>query len=222
LDQFSHVWVTFVFDRNTNVHKASPTECTFKAKVRPPLLGGKKVGLFSTRTPHRPNPIGLTLCKLDRVDLESGRVYLSGVDLCDGTPVLDIKPYVCHDRPATSELKYAAWIPSKEQSMSGSQDVGAPLQVMFREQALKQLELLLPCLHKQHKAAKVYYPDVATTKVCISEVLRLDIRGMTQKRGADGPGLYNCRLGVLSVEFTVAAGEAWIEVVKECSGSGCG
>jgi hypothetical protein len=59
-----------------------------------------KVGVFSCRTPNRPNPIGLTLVKLDRVDKKKFRLFVSGVDLLDGTPVLDIKPFIpLHDLP---------------------------------------------------------------------------------------------------------------------------
>ena len=212
LDLFSHVWVTFVFDRNTNVHKASAVERTFKAKVRPPLLGGKKVGLFATRSPHRPNPVGLTLCRLDRVDLQEGRLYLSGIDLCDGTAVLDIKPYVCHDRPEATTLKYAAWVPSRDQASS------KPLDVRFQPRALEQLQELLPRLHQTSLPSRVYYPDVATAVQCVSEVLRLDIRGLNQKRGADGTGLYECRLGAIGVQFDVRDGAAWVERVHGMGG----
>lgn len=52
------------------------------------------MGIFSTRTPHRPNPVGITLATIERIDAKTRTVYLSGVDLVDGTPVLDIKPYV--------------------------------------------------------------------------------------------------------------------------------
>ena len=214
LAQFSHVWVTFVFDRNTNVHKASAVERTFKAKVRPPLLGGKKVGLFATRSPHRPNPVGLTLCRLDRVDMPEGRLYLSGIDLCDGTAVLDIKPYVCHDRPEATTLKYAAWVPSRDQASS------KPLEVRFQPRALVQLKELLPRLHRTSRPSRVYYPDVATAVQCLSEVLRLDIRGLNQKRGADGTGLYSCRLGDIGVQFDVRDGAAWVERVQGMEGSG--
>ena len=62
------------------------------AKVKPPRLDGSKTGLFATRSPHRPNPIGLSLTKLDKI--EQNRVHVSGIDLLDGTPVLDIKPYI--------------------------------------------------------------------------------------------------------------------------------
>jgi tRNA-Thr(GGU) m(6)t(6)A37 methyltransferase TsaA len=209
LEQFSHIWVTFVFDKNTNIHKAGATERTFKAKIRPPLLGGKKVGLFATRSPHRPNPVGLTLCKLNKVDLLTGRIYLSGIDLCDGTAVLDIKPYVCHDRPADIALKYASWIPSKEQSKS------KPLKVIFTIGASNQLQELLPILHKTSKSNQLYYPDAASTEQCITEVLKLDIRGSTQKRGEDGKGLYLCRLGVINVEFRVKDGVAIVESITK-------
>jgi len=63
LDQYSHVWLLYVFHENTNLGGKSQV----KSKVRPPRLGGDKVGLFATRTPHRPNPIGLSLVKLDRI-----------------------------------------------------------------------------------------------------------------------------------------------------------
>ncbi|XP_052099417.1 tRNA (adenine(37)-N6)-methyltransferase-like [Mytilus californianus] len=84
LEEFSHVWLMFVFHKNNNRFT--------KAKVKPPRLNGKRVGVFSTRSPYRPNPIGLTLAKLDSV--EGSMLHLSGIDLLDGTPVLDIKPYI--------------------------------------------------------------------------------------------------------------------------------
>jgi len=84
LSSFSHVWLIWVFHANGGV--------AVKAKVAPPRLKGKRVGVFSTRSPHRPCPIGLTLAKVERV--EGATVHLSGIDLIDGTPVLDVKPYI--------------------------------------------------------------------------------------------------------------------------------
>ncbi len=84
LEGYSHLWVIFQFHQNTNLR--------YHAKVHPPRLGGKQMGVFATRSPHRPNPIGLSLVKIEKVEGDS--VYLSGVDLVDGTPVLDIKPYL--------------------------------------------------------------------------------------------------------------------------------
>jgi len=85
LEEFSHVWVVFVFHVGVEDYNAQ------KTKIKPPKLSGKKMGVFATRSPHRFNPIGLSIAKIDRVD---GRtIHLSGLDLIHGTPVLDIKPY---------------------------------------------------------------------------------------------------------------------------------
>lgn len=64
-----------------------------QAKIAPPMLK-ERVGVFSTRSPHRPNPIGITLATISSIDKKARTVFLSGVDLVDGTPVLDIKPYL--------------------------------------------------------------------------------------------------------------------------------
>uniref|UniRef100_A0A8C6W4D6 tRNA (adenine(37)-N6)-methyltransferase n=1 Tax=Nannospalax galili TaxID=1026970 RepID=A0A8C6W4D6_NANGA len=90
LEQFSHIWILFVFHKNGHL--------SYKAKVKPPRLNGAKTGVFSTRSPHRPNAIGLTLATLEKV--EGGAVYLTGIDMIHGTPVLDIKPYIAdYDSP---------------------------------------------------------------------------------------------------------------------------
>jgi tRNA (adenine37-N6)-methyltransferase len=86
LSDFSHVWITFLFDR--------AIEQGWKPCVRPPRLDGKeKMGVFATRSPHRPNFLGLSLCRLERVDLDEPSVHVSGVDLLDGTAVVDLRPY---------------------------------------------------------------------------------------------------------------------------------
>lgn len=94
LCEFSHIWIIFYFDQSVHDGDTS-NECnpTFaKTKIAPPRLGGKRVGLFSTRSPHRPNLIGLTLGKLETVI--GTKIYVSGIDLLQGTPILDIKPYI--------------------------------------------------------------------------------------------------------------------------------
>jgi tRNA-Thr(GGU) m(6)t(6)A37 methyltransferase TsaA len=85
LEQVSHVWLLFLFHQTL---EEKP-----RLKVRPPRLGGNQsMGVFATRATHRPNGIGQSVVKLDKV--EPGRLWVSGIDLLDGTPVLDIKPYV--------------------------------------------------------------------------------------------------------------------------------
>lgn len=76
-----------------------------RAKIKPPRLDGEKVGVFASRSPHRPNPIGLTLAKLDKVD--GNVIYLSGIDIIDGTPIVDIKPYIPdYDCPSADQGIY--------------------------------------------------------------------------------------------------------------------
>lgn len=84
LESFSHVWLIFWFHLNQ--------VSQYHAKVHPPRLGGKSLGLFATRTPHRPNPLGLSLVKLESI--AGGELLFSGIDLVDGTPIMDIKPYI--------------------------------------------------------------------------------------------------------------------------------
>ncbi len=90
LEEFSHIWILWQFSEAVR-DGWSPT-------VRPPMLGGnKRVGVFATRSPFRPNSIGLSSVKLERIDYsdKDGPVlYVSGCDLMDGTPIYDIKPYL--------------------------------------------------------------------------------------------------------------------------------
>lgn len=98
LQEFSHIWVLFHFHQNQ--------VSSFKAKVHPPRMGGDKIGVFATRSPHRPNPIGLSLVKLERI--EDGYVYISGIDIVDGTPVFDIKPYLSYVEALTNAV--SGWV----------------------------------------------------------------------------------------------------------------
>lgn len=90
LETFSHLWLVFAF----HLAEGKP----WRARIEPPRTDGPRtVGVFASRSPHRPNPIGMSVVKLDRIDLKAAggiELHVSGVDLLDGTPVLDIKPYV--------------------------------------------------------------------------------------------------------------------------------
>ena len=89
IDGFSHLHILFVFDRIDYTK--------FRARVRPPRLGGNiSMGVFATRSPFRPNRIGLSVVKINKVIREKGKVKIevSGADLVDSTPILDIKPYI--------------------------------------------------------------------------------------------------------------------------------
>lgn len=93
LEGYSHLWVIFIFHKNNSAR--------FHAKVHPPRLDGDNIGVFSTRSPHRPNPIGLSLVEIENVEKDG--VWVRGVDLIDGTPILDIKPYL----PAVEAIPHA-------------------------------------------------------------------------------------------------------------------
>jgi tRNA-Thr(GGU) m(6)t(6)A37 methyltransferase TsaA len=89
LEEFSHIWIQFIFH-----HSVAEG---WKTTVRPPRLGGReRRGVLATRSPHRPNHLGLSVVRLHEISTAAGTVVLQlgGVDLLDGTPVIDIKPYV--------------------------------------------------------------------------------------------------------------------------------
>ena len=90
IEGFSHLWLIWEFSENRRTGW-SPT-------VRPPRLGGnRRLGVFATRSPFRPNPLGLSCVKLEQVELsgpDGPVLWVSGADLVDGTPILDIKPYL--------------------------------------------------------------------------------------------------------------------------------
>lgn len=88
IEQFSHLWLIFDFSKS-HTEKFNPT-------VRPPRLGGnKRVGVFATRSPFRPNSLGLSVVKLESIDFSNGvNLIVTGVDLLNGTPIYDIKPYI--------------------------------------------------------------------------------------------------------------------------------
>lgn len=93
LDEYSHMWILFHFHKNESNH--------VRAKVAPPRLNGLRTGVFATRSPHRPSPIGLSLVKIEQINERT--IYFSGVDMVDATPVLDIKPYIPqYDNPGYS------------------------------------------------------------------------------------------------------------------------
>ena len=92
LEAYSHIWLLWLFSESI------PEEGKWSPTVRPPRLGGNaRVGVFATRSPFRPNPIGLSCMRLERIEMNSPEgpiLHVKGADLLDGTPVLDIKPYL--------------------------------------------------------------------------------------------------------------------------------
>ena len=124
LEGFSHIWLIWQFSRAVRE--------TWSPTVRPPRLGGnERMGVFATRSPFRPNAIGLSCVKLEGIELDSrlGPVlHVSGADLMDGTPIFDIKPYLpyCDSHPEAA----GGWTDEAEHRR---------LQVLFPEELLAKV-----------------------------------------------------------------------------------
>lgn len=168
LEQFSHLWIVFVFHEHGGRN--------WKPSIRPPRLGGNvKVGVLASRSPHRPNPIGLSAVAIEKIDLEAKggpEIHVSGVDLLDGTPVLDIKPYI----------PYADSIPDANAGWASAEI--PRYDVQFSDEALSEISKRDPNGDKNLKAL-------------IIEVLELDPRPAFQKRQlpVDDPKSIGLRFG---------------------------
>jgi hypothetical protein len=132
-------------------------------KVSPPRLEGLKVGVFATRSPHRPNPIGLSIVKLDKI--EKSTLYLSGIDLIDGTPILDIKPYL-PEYDNEYNVKIPNWIQESPRIPI--------LNVQFTKEAEEQLSSLISKLK--------FFNSLEKLKKAIVDVVIADPRSIHLKK----------------------------------------
>ena len=99
LEAFNHIWISWQFHHNYRHKDNNQANSSFRAQVRPPRLGGnQKIGVFASRSMYRPSELGLSVVKLERIEIVQGRVLLiiKGADMIDGTPIIDIKPYVAY------------------------------------------------------------------------------------------------------------------------------
>ena len=109
IEQFSHLWLLWHFHENKHTD--------FKPQVRPPRLGGnQKLGVFATRSMYRPAPIGLSVVKFKRLEqTQKGlRLVVTGSDLLDGTPIVDIKPYIAYSDAVDAQSGYATDVPERK------------------------------------------------------------------------------------------------------------
>lgn len=142
---FSHIWVTFLF------HKSLDNETSLT--VRPPRKEGKRVGVFATRAPNRPNQIGQSVVELERIENHDGKItlHIKGLDMIEGTPVIDIKPYVPYvDAISDANGGFAHEAPAQR------------LQVSFSDEA-----------HQQVDEYEAQYPEL---RLLISDILQYDPR----------------------------------------------
>ena len=242
LEGYSHIWVVFWFHLNTSSNSGATSSSPHRsstnnsnnnrpspAKIAPPALGGQKVGVLATRSPHRNNPIGITLCKLDSIITTGGGgtanklwspkpkgrlksknqnnqlvvLNISGLDLVDGTPVLDIKPYVAHydSIPDTGQLRLPPWVNDGLQTHR---------RVQIAETAQQQL---LQGLEEDPYALEFYGPHCGdgctletATRVweCVQQVLAMDVRSAWQTQKA--------RMGQSHAERAQRIQRTWVSV----------
>ena len=142
LDGFDYLWIIWEFSANRTREEHSAT--SWQPTVRPPLLGGNtQMGVFATRSPYRPNPIGLSSVRIERIELsttEGPVIHVLGADLMDGTPIYDIKPYVtyadCHPEARSGFVDERQWqeltveFPSQLQSSFSSESLKSLIRVL--------------------------------------------------------------------------------------------
>ncbi|EMA8957302.1 tRNA (N6-threonylcarbamoyladenosine(37)-N6)-methyltransferase TrmO [Vibrio fluvialis] len=170
IEQFSHLWLLFLFDQNL--------QAGWKPTVRPPRLGGnERIGVLASRSTFRPNGIGMSAVKLRGVRKQGDQIYLDlgSVDLVDGTPIIDIKPYIPYsDSIADAQGGYAEAEPEQAE-------------VTFSAAALETLQRL---------------PDGQVQQAVIGEVLAQDPRPAYKKNKPDMKE-YAVNLYDLNVKFMV-------------------
>ena len=171
LEKSSHLWLQFVFHQCLRDH--------WKPTVRPPRLGGnERIGVFATRATFRPNPIGLSVVKLEEIEINGQDVilHLSGLDLVEGTPILDIKPYIPYvDQVAEAENTLASESPEI-------------LPVIWSEVAQRQLIS--------------YEGQFGSFKTLVDQVLQQDPRPAYRKSQSEDK-IYGIQLSEANVRFTV-------------------
>jgi len=180
IEQFSHLWLLFLFDQNL--------EAGWRPTVRPPRLGGnERIGVFASRATFRPNGIGMSAVELKGIRQKGSDIIieLGGVDLVDGTPIIDIKPYV----------PYSDSLP---QALGGfAADEPETLPVVFTDTALEQLKM----------------DDNAYQQTVISEVLAQDPRPAYKKNKIDTKE-YAVHLFNFNVKFTVQDGLVTVTTIE--------
>jgi len=184
LDAFSHIWLLFIFHQTV--------EQGWHPTVRPPRLGGNsRVGVFATRSTFRPNAIGMSLVALNAVRIRKSEVVLElgSLDLVDGTPVVDIKPY----------LPYAESIPAARAGFA-QQSPPADMAVSFSLGAAARLEELAP-----------RYPHL---RRFITDVLAQDPRPAYRKMHT-GEQTYAVRLMEFNIRWRVTDSRAEVLAIEE-------
>ena len=187
IEAFSHLWLLWQFHDNKN----QQDKAKFRPQVRPPRLGGnQKIGVFATRSMYRPAPIGLSVVQLKNVKKvgQSVRVYVTGSDLLDGTPIVDIKPYIQYsDSVIDAQSGYAQYEPERKK-------------IIWTESA----ELVKNQFMKMQKMNAQYINE-------LEQVLSLDPRPAYQH---DDERIYGLSFGEFNIKFTCNEDSVFIQMIE--------
>lgn len=181
LEQFSHLWLLFLFDQNL--------EAGWRPTVRPPRLGGnERIGVFASRATFRPNGIGMSAVEFKGIRQQGQDVIieLGGVDLVDGTPIIDIKPYI----------PYSDSLPEAKGGFASEEPTTLP--VLFSDKAESQLT----------------GRQLARQRAVIEEVLAQDPRPAYKKAKPDNKE-YAVHLFDYNVKFTVTDGKVTVTALEK-------
>ena len=263
LETYSHVWIVFCFHLNPRGKARGPKRTTGKTtktknndndtkkggnyhqqftatKIKPPRAGGQKVGVLATRAPHRPNPVGLSVAFLEDITTVVGKggrkracLVLRGLDLVDGTPVYDVKPYVPWDSISATTTSTTAIAEQTVNNMDNNNNNNtSPLtpataliermnvlrvpawvsaddalaKVVWSDDATTSFEQMASTM-------KILYPDADEMKEAIAEIVAQDPRALHDGRGKSTPDAFEFTFGQLRVGFRIQTGTATIEHV---------
>ncbi|KAH8584087.1 Nef associated 1 [Cryptosporidium sp. chipmunk genotype I] len=201
LDEFSHLWIIFIFDD-------VPQDITINPKIRPPRMRGKSTGVYSTRTPHRVNRIGISNVKIESIS--GNRIYISGVDLLNGTPIIDIKPYHICDIIDKEELLCPRWVVD---NIEGEFKVVIPAEVSNKLEKITEKSDLLPeekiNLHEKNlnrlkslggKWPFIFFKSRIEFFETVTQSLSHDVRCRQRKVNEYG-GMYQIRIDSFEIHY---------------------
>ena len=192
IEEFSHLWLIWQFHQNKNDSQNSLQTQKFRTQIRPPRLGGnQKIGVFASRSMYRPSPLGLSVVELVKVIKERGKIKLliRGADLLNGTPIVDIKPYIAYsDAIPDANSGFAPQAPQR-------------LSVEWTAAANEQAQVLISRNLLDTEQQQL-----------INELLALDPRPAYQD---DENRVYGMRYGQVNVEFQVSSEKIKVVSVSE-------
>ena len=193
IEGFSHLWILWGFSKV----QSDNAQCTkdWSPTVRPPRLGGnKRVGVFATRSPFRPNPIGMSSVRLLKV--ENGELLVSGADMMDGTPIYDVKPY----------LSFSDSHPDAQNGFAEATK-DRTLEVEWRNESDKVITSIKPGDNTVHKSV-----DFSKIKEDLTYILSQDPRPAYQE---DPTRAYKIDYAGWRVTFVVAGEKVIVQNVEK-------